>query len=325
MTDNDTVLDLYNLGISAHKLRRSYVEDKLDDYPDAGDTRQELIAAAEEDEYFQAYLLPRTLDLLDRVESQIIDGLLSGDIVALGYDDPHDSVLKNMPSHQWHFLKLDFDKSVAIGTDLHYVGLRFLRNCDLTGQQLNVLQRQQPYRKAGQQADEDGVVSWCHQAKGWDAVTFRFLKDFLVAVGIQHNEKRVTLGALGLINKTTGGANTACNLLLKLANQQRVSSEKKYGVSSLRKLLQELFGLSCDPFHYEEGRGYVPHFRLIDDRDALDRRAKEKAVQVPFNDDQQADKQEPDGDDQDGYSYEEDWEMRGDEASAYIQNREMGG
>ena len=227
MTDNDTVLELYNLGISAHKLRRTYVEDKLDDYPDAGDTRQELMAAAEEDEFFEAYLLPRTLDLLDRVESQIIDGLLSEDIVTLGYDDPHDSTLKSVPSHQWHFLKLDFDKSITIGTDLHYAGLRFFRNCDLTDQQLSALQSQQAHQKTGQQAKKGNVVSLDLQANDWTDVTIRFLKDSIVAVRIQDKEHRITLGALGLINKTRGGPNAACLLLLGLAEQRRVSSKKK--------------------------------------------------------------------------------------------------
>ena len=324
MTDNDTVLELYNLGISAHKLRRSYVEDKLDDYPDAGDTRQELIAAAEEDEFFQAYLLPRTLDLLDRVESQIIDGLLSGDIVALGYDDPHDSVLKTMPSHQWHFLKLDFDKSVAIGTDLHYVGLRFLRNCDLTDQQLNVLQRQQPHRKTGQQAKKGDVVSLGLQANDWTDIKIRLLKDFQASVSVKGSGRRPHIANLGLISNATSKPNDPYNVLLDMARGLPVIPKvKKHSVTKLTKLLREYFGLSGKPFHIEKGRGYVPNFQLIDDRDALDRRAKEKAVQVPFNDDQQVDKQEPD--DQDGYSYEEDWEMRGDEASAYIQKREKGG
>ena len=330
MTDNAKILELYNLGISAHKLRRSYVEDKLDDYPDAGDTRQELIAAAEEDEFFQAYLLPRTLDLLDRVESQIIDGLLSGDIVALGYDDPHDSVLKTMPSHQWHFLKLDFDKSVAIGTDLHYAGLRFLRNCDLTDQQLGALQTQQPYRKAGQQADEDDVGSFDLKANDWTDVTWRFLKASRVGVGIQDKEHRITLGALGLINKTRGGPNAACLLLLGLAEQRRVSSKKKHLVSDLRKLLQGLFGLhNSDPFHIEEGRGYVPNFQLIDDRDALDWRAKDKAVHVSYQEIEEDRKElaeglfhSPSGGyDQDEHPYKEDGEMRGDAASAYIRER----
>jgi hypothetical protein len=221
---------------------------------------------------------------------------LSGDIVALGYDDPHDSTLKSVPSHQWHFLKLDFDKSIAIGTDLHYAGLRFVRNCDLTDQQLGALQTQQPYRKAGQQADEDDVVSFDLQANDWTDVTIRFLNDSIVAVRIQDKEHRITLGALGLINKTRGGPNAACLLLLGLAEQWRVSSKKKHLVSNVRILLQELFGLyNSDPFHIEEGRGYVPNFQLIDDRDALDRRAEEKAVQVSYDDERHGRGQMSDG------------------------------
>ena len=296
MTDNAKILELYNLGISAHKLRRSYVEDRLDDYPFAGDTRQELMDQAEEDAVWASLFFRETLSILDRVESQVIDELLSGDIVALGYDDPHDSTLKSVPSHQWHFLKLDFDKSIAIGTDLHYAGLRFFRNCDLTDQQLNALQTQQPYRKAGQQADEDDVVSFDLQANDWTDVTIRFLKDSIVAVRIQDKEHRITLGALGLINKTRGGPNAACLLLLGLAEQRRVSSKKKHLVSDLRKLLQGLFGLhNSDPFHHEEGRGYVPNFQLIDDRDALDRRVEEKAVQVSYDDERHGRRQMSDG------------------------------
>jgi len=46
--------------------------------------------------------------------------------------------------------------------------------------------------------------------------------------------------------------------------------------------------LSSDPFHIKEGRGYVPNFQLIDDRDALDRRAEDKAVHVSFSDELQS-------------------------------------
>jgi len=103
--------------------------------------------------------------------------------------------------------------------------------------------------------------------------------------------------------------------------------EKKHLVSDLRKLLQGLFGLhNSDPFHHEEGRGYVPNFQLIDDQDALDWRAKKRAVHVPFNDERHGGGQSPDdvvrrpshGDDQDGHSYEEDSEMQNDEASVWI-------
>ena len=324
ITDNDTVLELYSLGISAHKLRRSYVEDRLDDYPDAGDTRQELMEQAEEDGVWASIFLRDTLSILDRVESQVIDGLLSGDIVALGYADPHDSNQRVVPSHQWHFLKLDFDKSVAIGTDLHYAGLRFIRNCELTDQQLNAL------RKNGQQEKKDNVVSFDRKANDWTDVTIRFLKDSIVGVGIQGKEQRIPLGALRLVNKTNGEPNEACLLLLKLANQQRVSSKQKHQVSNVKKLLQELFDLyNSKPFHHEKGRGYVPNFKLIDDRYVLDQRAKDKAVHVSLQEIEKNRKElveglvvSPSGGyDQDEHSYKEDGEMRDDAASAFIRER----
>ena len=295
MTHNDTALELYHRGISAHKLRRSYVEDRLDDYPFASETRQELMDRTEEDSVWASLFLHDTLSILDRVESQVIDGLLSGDIVALGYDDPHDPTIRSVPPYQWNFLKLDFDKSIAIGTDLHYVGLRFIRNCELTDQQLSALQRQQPYRKAGQPAKDKNIVSFDLQAKDWAEVGFRFLKDSLVAVRIQNKEQHITLGALGLINNTTGAPNIACVTLLKLANGQWVSSEEKHVVSGLRRQLKQMFGLSSDPFHIEQGRGYVPKFQLIDNRDALDRRAEDKAMHVSFSDEWQREGEMSDG------------------------------
>ena len=42
MTDNDTVLELYNRGISAHDLRSSYVGDQLGDNPYIRFSRQKI-------------------------------------------------------------------------------------------------------------------------------------------------------------------------------------------------------------------------------------------------------------------------------------------
>ena len=42
MTDNDTVLELYNRGISAHDLRSSYVGDQLGDNPYVRFSRQQI-------------------------------------------------------------------------------------------------------------------------------------------------------------------------------------------------------------------------------------------------------------------------------------------
>ncbi len=337
MTDNDPVLELYNRGISAHDLRSSYVGDQLGDNPYVRFSRQQIEREKRELQGLssltgremdgESFDLSRALDVLEEAESKASEVLSSGQVVGLGLTDAQNLSPKIVPRLEWPFLTIDFEKSSASGPELDYVGLRFVHRCDLTDQQLNVLQRQQPHRKTGQQAKKGNVVSLDLQANDWTDVTWRFLKASRVGVGIQGKEQCIPLGALGLINKTTGDTNVACDLLLRLANQQRVSSEEKHLVSNVRILLQELFGLyNSDPFHIEEGRGYVPNFQLIDDQDALDWRAKKRAVHVPFNDERHGGGQSPDdvvrrpshGDDQDGHSYEEDSEMQNDEASAWL-------
>ena len=296
MTNNDSVLELYDQSKSAHGFRRLYVEDRPDNYPFASETRQELMDMAEEDGVWASIFLRDALSILDRVESQVIDGLLSGDIVALGYADPHDSTLRFVPSHQWHFLVLDFDKSIAIGTGLHYAGLRFICNCDLTDQQLSALQRQQPHRKNGQQEKKGDVVSLGLQANDWTDIKIRLLKDFQASVSVKGSGRRPHIANLGLISNATSKPNDPYKVLLDMARGLPVIPKvKKHSVTKLTKLLREYFGLSGKPFHIVRGRAYVPNFQLIDDRDAADRRAEAKAVHMSFNDEWQSEVEMSDG------------------------------
>ena len=299
MTDNDPVLELYNRGISAHDLRSSYVGDQLGDNPYVRFSRQQIerekrvlqgvssLTGREMDG--ESFDLSRALDVLEEAESKASEVLSSGQVVGLGLTDAQNLSPKIVPRLEWSFLTMDFERSSACRPEFDYVGLRFVHRCDLTDQQLSALQSQQAHQKTGQQAKKGNVVSLDLQANDWTDVTWRFLKASRVGVGIQGKEQCIPLAALGLINKTRGGPNAACLLLLGLAEQRRVSSKKKHLVSDLRKLLQGLFGLhNSDPFHHEEGRGYVPNFQLIDDRDALDRRAEDEAVHVSFNDEWQS-------------------------------------
>ena len=232
MTDSNPLLELYEQGISAHKLRLSYAEDTPDGFLCPPSTRQELMELAEEDFVWASNFHKRVLEILDSVESKVIAELLSGSIVALGYDDPHDPTIRSVPPHQWNFLKLDFDECIARWEDIYYHGLRLVHRRDLTDQQLSALQRQQSHRKTGRQEKKDNVVSFDLKAKDWTDVKIRFLKDSIVGVGIQGKEQCIPLGALGLINKTTGDTNVARDLLLGLAEQRRVSSKKKHLVSN---------------------------------------------------------------------------------------------
>ena len=73
-------------------------------------------------------------------------------------------------------------------------------------------------------------------------------------------------------------------LLLKMAKGRKVSSKQKHLVSRLRRTLEEKFSLPGDPIHFEEQGGYVPNFKIIDDRDAADKRAENEAVFTPYDD-----------------------------------------
>jgi hypothetical protein len=76
----------------------------------------------------------------------------------------------------------------------------------------------------------------------------------------------------------------AFDLLLKMAKGRKVSSEQKHQASRLRGTLKGKFSLPGDPILFEEQRGYVPNFKIIDDRDAADKRAENEAVLTPYDD-----------------------------------------
>ena len=103
----------------------------------------------------------------------------------------------------------------------------------------------------------------------------------------------------------------------------------KQKISTLRRTLQKALGLSGGPFHIEGGRGYLPRFQLIDDRDAVDRRAEDEAGMVSYQEIEEGGKEMEEGlfhlpsagRDQEERPYKEDEEMQGDEASVYIRKR----
>ena len=106
----------------------------------------------------------------------------------------------------------------------------------------------------------------------------------MVEVGGPSKKIKVSLDQLGLMNKTEGKPNVAFDLLLKMAKGRKVSSEQKHLLSRLRGTLEAKFNLPGDPFQLEEQRGYVPNFKIIDDRNDADERAKSDAIHVSHDD-----------------------------------------
>ena len=320
MTDNDPVLELYNRGISAHDLRSSYVGDQLGDNPYVRFSRQQIerekrvlqgvssLTGREMDG--ESFDLSRALDVLEEAESKASEVLSSGQVVGLGLTDAYDLSLKVVPRLQWPFLTMDFDKSSASGAGLNYFGLHFVFRDKLTEGQVQILEA-----TSNSTVVRRTEVTQSHSLSDlnistWEHLYMRFVKNKCVVVGGPEKEQEFFLGDMGLLDRTTKQENKACVVLLQMANGVIVTTNEKQTVSNLRQLLRNLFGLSSDPFHIERGR-YVPNFKLLYNRDAADRRAKKRAVHVPFNDEQQVD-------DQDGQSYEEDSEMQNDEASTWI-------
>jgi hypothetical protein len=333
MTDNDSVLELYDQGISAHDLRSPYVKDRLENNPFIGLSRDGieragndvLVAAGwfPEDTEQEFWQLDCAREALEDAESKAIKALSSGRVIGLGLTDAYDLSLKVVPRLQWPFLTMDFEKDSASGAELDYVGLRFIFRDELTEEQVQGLKAISK-STAVRRSEVTQIRSLSDlNISTWEHLHIRFVKNKYVEVGGPEKKLDCFLGDMGLLDRTTGQENKACIALLQMANGAPVTTNKKHTVSNLRQLLRSQFGLSTDPFHIERGR-YVPNFKILDNWDAADRRAKKRAVHVPFNDEQQADKQSPDRNDQDGYSFEEDGEMKNDEASAWL-NKEMSG
>ena len=332
MTNNDTVLELYNRGISAHDLRSSYVDDLVGDNHYLRLSRQEIAREksfikrmGSTDRIEQEFrLLDLVLFALEEAEPKAVNALLSGQVIGLGLTDAQNLSPKIVAPLQWPFLTMDFEKGSASGAGLNYVGLRFLFRDELNEDQVQILEATSK-STAGRRSGVTQIRSLSDlNISTWENLRLRFLKDKFIEVGGLEKSMRCSLAGMSLLDRTTRQENKACVALLQMANGVTVTTNEKHTVSNLRRLLKNQFGLSGDPFRIEKVRGYLPRFQLMDARDALDRRAKEKAIHQPFNDEQQADKQSPDRGAQDGYSYEEDWEMQGDETSAWL-NKEMSG
>ncbi len=341
MTNNDSVLELYDQGISAHDLRSPYVEDRLENNPFIGLSRDGieragndvLVAAGwfPEDTEQEFWQLDCAREALEDAESKAIKALSSGRVIGLGLTDAYDLSLKVVPRLQWPFLTMDFEKGSASGAGLNYVGLHFVSRDKLTEDQVQNL--------AGTSKSTAVRKTEVTQSRSlrdlnistWEDLRLRFLKDNFVEVCGPEQKMRFSLAEMGLMNRTKGEPNASCAMLFQMARHVIFIPNKgtKQKISTLRRTLQKALGLSGDPFNIEGGRGYLPRFQLIDDRDALDWRAKDKAVHVSYQEIEEDRKElaeglfnSPSGGyDQDEHPYKEDGEMRGDAASAYIRER----
>jgi len=291
----DLLTRLHQAGLTAHQLRLSFVDQSVG-ITVMGEKQLNRFIALRKSEIKKAYKrtpedyqdtlieAETALDAVEDAERPAKEALIEGQYIGMGYTSLAVHSLTPVPQQHWHFLNVDFDEDRAVGPDLQYEGLRFVESEKLDTREKQVLQRLLAELDIAESDTQDSESFEALGAKLWSDITLRFLKNDMIEVGGPSKKIKVSLDQLGLMNKTEGKPNVAFDLLLKMAKDRKISSKQKHQVSRLRRTLEEKFSLPGDPFQFEEQRGYVPNFKIIDDRNAADERAKNEAVLTPYND-----------------------------------------
>ncbi len=101
----------------------------------------------------------------------------------------------------------------------------------------------------------------------------------MMEVSARGQNRRIPLASLDLVNKTAGGPNGECGILLGLTQGRKI--KKSSAMASRMKRLRLVFrhfGIVKDPFEpYRGVSGWVPLFTITDKRGAADERAKKEA------------------------------------------------
>lgn len=126
----------------------------------------------------------------------------------------------------------------------------------------------------------------------WEDVTIKIWKDHKIGLFSKKKEvERSSFRKIGLMRKDKELPNRLGGILIGLSEgeifliQAPNSKRESAAISKLRRVLFKWTGLSDDPFiKYNEFDGWKPRFTLIDDTKSADRRAEEKAKEVPYDD-----------------------------------------
>ena len=333
---------LYEEGVTAHELRLVFVDDSSHHISDVDgkienpylELRRSEIESAYRSipSHYEVNLLQIgcARDVLDEAERYAKEALTRGQYVGLGYSSPSESSSSIVPQSHWHFMTIDFDNNAAAGGNLDYVGLKFLVWDELSDEEQQTLKRRVAEVRTADKIPQDTGSLEAFNAKAWSDITLRFLKDHFIEVSGPDRKIKVSLDYLELMNKTEAKPNKSFELLIMMAHRRKVSSSKKHQVSKLRTLLKSKFNLPGDPFQLEEQRGYVPNFKVIDDRKAADERAKRDVIRVPFDDNNivhvgdtnDLERYTHDDDPVNRDGFEKDYYDEDDEAGAFLRDRD---
>ena len=305
MSSPDLLNQLHQEGLTAHQLRLTFVDRsvgitawKEGEELDSGIWEKQLnpFISLRKSEIRQAYRstpedyqdtlieAETALDAVDDAERPAMDALIDGQYIGLGYTSHTELTVTAIPQRHWHFLSVEFDEGSATGNDFQYKGIRFIESEKLNTDQMLAIKGSLAQMDTTESDAQDSESFEALGAKLWSDITLRLLKNNFVEVGGPAKKIKVSLDWLELMNKTEGIPNVVFELLLKMAKGRKVSSKQKHLVSRLRRTLEEKFSLPGDPIHFEEQGGYVPNFKIVDDRNAADERAKTEAVFTPYDD-----------------------------------------
>lgn len=126
----------------------------------------------------------------------------------------------------------------------------------------------------------------------WEDVTIKIYKHNKISCKIgEKSYKRSSFEKIGLIDKRKNSPNYLGVLLIGLSSKdmkfppnRKPDPKHKTAICKLRRILMTLTNIADDPFYsFNEGDGWKPRFKLLDDRKNAETRAKTSASHMSFN------------------------------------------
>lgn len=261
MVSKDILQTLYESGITPRNLLHLYVNEGHEQVWDEG--------------------------VQDMYERKVLNALVSGQYLALGYSSDSNGALAAIPPHQWRFLEPEIYGGQAKGEGIRYDGIKCIKQDVLSNKDKELLERAiSPPQSSSSQEESRTITPHSFEAIGaitWSDVTIRLLKnDFAEVCGPNKNVK-ASLNDLGLMNKTEQKTNNAFENLLRISKGPYTDPSRKGAISKLRRTLQKRLCTDENPVPFKAPT-YSLAFTLIDDRKAADERAKSDAIHVPYDD-----------------------------------------
>lgn len=125
----------------------------------------------------------------------------------------------------------------------------------------------------------------------WEEITVSLLANHRIALKSDDDRREFSMFDLGLMDKRTTKPNVSGRTLVRLSERRkyplgRIATEAEKNVmKKLRASLKLAANMKKNPFATPNASdGWKPRFTLIDSRNAADVRARQRAIQVPYDD-----------------------------------------